>query len=499
MSAMGREVSSGEWSNAQRQQYREKVRQNLDVFERMLAVTSFDPGRFMTGMEMEFSLVGEDLEPAFRNAEVLEAIGDESFVHELARFNIEVNVNPRSLERDGLLTLEKDVWEALAGARTAAASVGTRLAMIGILPTILSHHVTDRGWMSAPKRYSALNDAIMRARGEDMFIDISGPSGERVTMYADSIGPEAACTSMQLHLQVAPADFAAYWNAAQALAGPQLALAANSPFFAGKMLWHETRIPLFTQATDTRSIEYVNQGVRARVDFGDRWITSIFDLFEDNVRYFPALLPELGDEDPVAVLESGQPPELAELRLHNGTIYRWNRPIYDTGGGKPHLRVENRTLPAGPTVTDVLANAAFYYGLLVHLANEDRPVWTQMSFSAANTNFRHGARDGMSARLYWPGYSSIAPDELTLRHLLPLAEQGLARLGVDRTVRDTYLQVIEGRAISRQNGASWQIDTVYALEESGLDRAHALRRMLELYLDLSEAGDPVHTWEVPRL
>ncbi|GAB47589.1 glutamate-cysteine ligase family protein [Mobilicoccus pelagius] len=495
---MGQDVSGGEWSNTQRRQYREKVRQNLDVFERMLAVTSFDPGRFMTGMEMEFSLVGEDLEPAFRNDEVLAAIDDDSFVHELGRFNIEVNVDPRSLEGKGLLTLEKDVCEALAGARAAAASVGTRLAMIGMLPTIMTHHVSDDGWMSTPNRYSALNDAIMRARGEDMFIDISGPSGERVTMYSDSIGPEAACTSMQLHLQVAPADFAAYWNAAQALAGPQLALAANSPFFGGKMLWHETRIPLFTQAADTRSIEFVNQGVRPRVEFGDRWITSIFDLFEDNVRYFASLLPEVGDEDPVAVLESGEPPELAELRLHNGTIYRWNRPIYDTAGGRPHLRVENRTLPAGPTVTDVLANAAFYYGVLVHLAREDRPVWTQMSFSAASTNFRHGARDGMNARLYWPGYSSISPDELTLRHLLPLAEEGLSTLGVDRAARDTYLGVIEGRAISRQNGASWQIDTVYALEESGLDRSVALHRMLEMYLDLSEAGEPVHTWEVPR-
>ncbi|WP_040160787.1 glutamate-cysteine ligase family protein [Mobilicoccus massiliensis] len=495
---MGQEVSSGEWSNTQRQQYREKVRQNLDVFERMLAVSSFDPGRFMTGMEMEFSLLDENLDPAFRNAEVLEAIDDDSFVHELARFNIEVNVDPRSLEGDGLSTLEKDVVQALGEAGRAAQSVGARLAMIGILPTIMVSHVTDDGWMSTPNRYSALNDAIMRARGEDMFIDISGPSGERVSVYADSIGPEAACTSMQLHLQVAPADFAAYWNAAQALAGPQLAIAANSPFFAGQMLWHETRIPLFTQAADTRSVELVNQGVRPRVDFGDRWITSIFDLFEDNVRYFPALLPEISDVDPIEQLEQGEPPDLAELRLHNGTIYRWNRPIYDTAGGRPHLRVENRVLPAGPTITDVIANAAFYYGVLVYLAREDRPVWTQMSFSAASTNFRHGARDGMSARLYWPGYSSISPDELVLRHLLPLAQEGLSTLGVDADVRDHYLSVIEGRALSRQNGASWQRDTVLALEQSGLDRAEALRRMLAIYLDLSEANEPVHTWEIPQ-
>ncbi|GMA39626.1 hypothetical protein GCM10025883_16710 [Mobilicoccus caccae] len=467
------------------------------MFERMLSVSSFEAGRFMTGMEMEFCLIDEDLGPAFRNEEVLEAIDDDAFVHELARFNIEVNVDPRTLEGDGLIGLDHDVCEALTAAQTAAGHVGARLGMIGILPTLMAQHVTEPGWMSRPKRYAALNDAIMRARGEDTFIDISGESGERVTLYSDSIGPEAACTSVQLHLQVAPGDFAAYWNAAQAIAGPQLALAANSPFFAGQMLWHETRIPLFTQAADTRSIELANQGVRPRVEFGDRWITSIFDLFEDNVRYFPALLPETTDEDPVALLDKGEPPELAELRLHNGTIYRWNRPIYDTAGGRPHLRVENRVLPAGPTIIDVMANTAFYYGLLIYLANEDRPVWTQMSFSAASTNFRHGARDGMGARLYWPGYSSISPDELTLRHLLPLAEEGLSQWGVSAEVRDTYLKVIEGRAISRQNGAIWQRDVVFALERSGLDRAAALRRMLQLYLENSEANEPVHTWEIP--
>lgn len=495
---MGQDVSGGEWSNSERQQYREKVRQNLDVFERMLAVSRFDSGRVLTGMEMEFALIGGDMAPAFRNEEVLEAIADESFVHELARFNIELNVDPRGLEGDALRVLEQDVRDALNKADAAARTQGARLGMLGILPTILPEHVTEYGWMSRPTRYAALNDAIMRARGEDTFIDIQGETGERLTMYSDSIGPESACTSVQLHVQVAPSEFAAYWNAAQALAGPQLALAANSPFFGGKMLWQETRIPLFTQATDTRSIELANQGVRPRVEFGDRWITSIFDLFEDNVRYFPALLPEISDEDPVAKLDAGEPPELAEMRLHNGTVYRWNRPIYDTAGGRPHLRVENRVLPAGPSVVDVIANAAFYYGVLAYLATEDRPVWTQMSFSAASTNFRHGARDGMNARLYWPGYSSISPDELALRHLIPLADQGLAAWGVATEVREFYLKVIEGRAISRQNGASWQCDVVHAFERRGLDRMAALREMLALYLENSGTNEPVHTWEVPR-
>ena len=222
-------------------------------------------------------------------------------------------------------------------------------------------------------------------------------------MYADTIAPEAACTSVQLHQLVDPTAFARHWNAAQCIAGIQLAVGANSPFFYGRELWRETRIALFEQATDTRSEELKAQGVRPRVWFGERWITSIFDLFEENVRYFPSLLPVVEDEDPLEVLERGDTPRLQELRLHNGTIYRWNRPIYDVVRGRPHLRVENRVLPAGPTVVDTLANAAFYYGLVRVLADEERPLWTQMSFSAAEENFHACARDGIEARVYWPG------------------------------------------------------------------------------------------------
>src|SRR5512133_3071757 len=201
-------------------------------------------------------------------------------------------------------------------------------------------------------------------------------------MVSNTIMPEAACTSTQVHLQVSPEDFAGYWNAAQAIAGVQVAVGANSPFLFGKHLVAESRIPLFEQSTDTRSEELKAQGVRPRVWFGERWITSIFDLFEENVRYFPALLPITEDEDPLAVLEAGGTPGLHELRLHNGTIYRWNRPIYDVVDGTPHLRVENRVLPAGPTVVDMLANAAFYYGALGTLSEEDRPLGTKRSVAA---------------------------------------------------------------------------------------------------------------------
>ena len=210
--------------------------------------------------------------------------------------------------------------------------------------------------------------------------------------------------------------------------------------------------------------------------FGERWITSIFDLFEENVRYFPALLPETTEENPEEVLAAGRAPRLQELRLHNGTVYRWNRPVYDVVGGRPHLRVENRVLPAGPTVVDVLANAAFYYGALTGLAAEERPVWTKMSFDAAHTNFVAGARHGVDAMFYWPGFGEVPWDELLLRHLLPAGRRGTGRWDVATPVRDRLLGIVAGRCKTRRNGAWWQTETVAAFESRGLSRDQALDR-----------------------
>ncbi|MEI2775585.1 MAG: glutamate--cysteine ligase [Tetrasphaera sp.] len=490
---MGVEVESKSYSREERQRYREKVRQNLDVFERMLASSQFEFERPMTGMELELNLVDDNYQPRFANAEVLAAIADADFQTELAQYNIEMNVRPRPLPGDAALELEEDLRASLNAAEAKARETGARIVPIGILPTIMPEHFAGE-WITENNRYAALNDSIFFARGEDIFIEIEGPTGERVAAYSDTIAPESACTSMQLHLQVSPHTFADHWNAAQALTGPQLALAANSPFFFGKRLHAETRIELFKQATDTRPIELKNQGVRPRVFFGERWITSIFDLFEENVRYFPALLAECADEDPVALLERGEAPSLPELRLHNGTVYRWNRPIYDVVGGRPHLRVENRVLPAGPTMIDVLANAAFYYGVIRVLATEDRPIWTKMSFAACEENFHRCARDGIDARIYWPGFGEVGADELVLRHLLPLAHQGLQEWGVSEKVRTRYLTVIEGRCTTRLNGAVWQTEKVAQHEAAGADRPTALRLMLAEYVERMHTNEPVHTW-----
>ncbi|HET8658442.1 MAG TPA: glutamate--cysteine ligase, partial [Micromonosporaceae bacterium] len=311
------------------------------------------------------------------------------------------------------------------------------------------------------------------------------------------IAPEAACTSLQFHLQVSPETFANYWNAAQAIAGVQVAVGANSPYLYGRRLWAETRIALFEQATDTRSDELKAQGVRPRVWFGERWITSIFDLFEENVRYFPPLLPICEEEDPVEVFRTGGVPRLGELRLHNGTIYRWNRPVYDIMNGRPHLRVENRVLPSGPTVVDMLANAAFYFGLVRTLAEADRPIWSQLPFSVAEENFHSAARDGLSASLYWPRAGEVVASRLVLDRLLPLASDGLNRFGVDPGVRDRLLGIIEQRCVTGRNGAAWQVEAVEEAEQvRGLHRGEALRDMVLRYCANQRNNVPVHDWPV---
>jgi gamma-glutamyl:cysteine ligase YbdK (ATP-grasp superfamily) len=488
---VGRDVEHMVFSREDRRRFRDKTRTCLDALAQMLRESQFDFDRPLTGMEIELNLVDERGEPANVNEQVLNLVADQAFQTEMGQFNIEINVPPREIGGTGLVSFEETVRASLNSADERARTGEALLVMIGILPTLMPRHVSIES-MSANPRYALLNDQIFAARGEDMALDIQGV--EHLSTYTDSITPESACTSFQLHLQVSPAEFAQYWNAAQAIAGVQLALAANSPYLFGTELWRETRIPLFEQATDTRPEELKEQGVRPRVWFGERWITSVFDLFEENARYFPALLPICEDTDPVEQLGRGEMPKLDELSLHNGTIYRWNRPIYAVVDERPHLRVENRVLPAGPTVVDAMANAAFYYGLVRALADHERPVWSQMSFSAAEENFHSGARYGIDAMLYWPGLGSVPAAELVLRRLLPLAREGLDSCGVDPGVRDRLLGIIEGRCVSGTNGATWQVSTLHGLEGE-TDRITALHRMLQRYVENMHSNEPVHTWE----
>jgi gamma-glutamyl:cysteine ligase YbdK (ATP-grasp superfamily) len=489
---MGRDVAAISISREDRRRYRDKVRRCLDVLARMLRESQFEFDRPHIGLEIELNLVDAQGDPLMRNDAALAAIADPAWETELGRFNLEINVPPRELGSAG--DLEQEIREDLDKADRGAQSVGGRLVMIGILPTLRESDINE-DTLSRNDRYRLLNEQVFAARGEAMHIVIDG--AERLDVRAENITPEAACTSAQFHLQVSPEKFPATWNAAQAIAGVQVAVAANSPFLFGRQLWHESRITLFEQATDTRPVELKAQGVRPRVWFGESWITSVFDLFEENTRYFPALLPICSKEDPQTVLDSGEIPSLDELTLHNGTVYRWNRPVYAVVGGRPHLRVENRVLPAGPTVADTVANGAFYYGLLRYLADEERPIWTRMEFSAAEENLHRAARLGVHAPLLWPNTIEGEATELVRRKLLPMAYEGLNRQGVDPRRRDRLLGIIDDRCRTGQTGAAWQIATVHAIEDSyNLDRHDALRLMVRSYIEHMHSNEPVHTWPI---
>ncbi|HET6529270.1 MAG TPA: glutamate--cysteine ligase [Actinoplanes sp.] len=491
---MGKDLSGATFTTEDRTLHRQKVRRCLDVLALMLADVAFDADRRLTGLEIELNLMDQDAEPAMRNAEILANLADPAFQTELGQFNMELNARPRSISGTGFADYEHDILESLGRAEDRAGKADCTLVMIGALPTLRPDHLVLAN-LSANARYHLLNEQIVGARGERFRVDIHGV--ERLRTASDSIAPEAACTSVQFHMQVPPEQFAAQWNASQAISGVQVAIGANSPYLHGRQLWAETRIALFEQATDTRPDELKAQGVRPRVWFGERWITSVFDLFEENVRYFPPLLPIMADEDPVAVLDDGGVPRLTELCLHNGTVYRWNRPVYDIMNGRPHLRVENRVLPAGPTVIDMLANAAFYFGLTRQLAEEDRPIWSQLTFADAAENFHEGARRGIEASLYWPALGEVPVTDLVLSTLLPKAYDGLDRFRVATAQRDRLLGVIEDRCRSGRNGASWQTEAVSAAEHRrGLDRDAALHDMLLRYSALQKANEPVHTWPV---
>lgn len=490
---MGDAVSSDTYTPRQRTTYRRRLEDELERFDRHLQQADFvDQGTI--GLELELNLVDDAMQPHPNNQAVLGLLDDE-YQAEIGSFNVEMNHPPLSIEGDGLARLAEGVEKRLGVVRDAAERAGSHLAMIGTLPTMTAPFLEGDEWMTQENRYAGLNNSILESRGELVKIDLRGE--EKYVRYFESIAPESACTSMQLHLQVAPNRFADAWNASQAIAGVQVALSANSPLFMGHKVWHESRIPVFKQSLDTRTQELINQGVRPRVWFGERWITNVFDLFEENVRYFSPILPE-GRADAGTPFMNGDNPGLHYLNLHNGTIWRWNRPIYDPNGELSHIRVENRLLPAGPTVTDVVADAAFYYGLVKALGEQARPVWSRLTFEAANRNFLAAAQDGIRAEVEWPTLGTVGVAELVEKHLLELAYDGLRALKVDQACADEYLGVIEGRVRARQNGASWQLAALDRVaggsKPATSERADGLARVLRQYLENQRTGAPVHTW-----
>ncbi|ROP45592.1 glutamate--cysteine ligase [Pseudokineococcus lusitanus] len=500
---MGDEVSGTATTPEGRRRYRERLRSQLEVLQRLLDADAFRTDGTLTGMEVELALVGADARPSRANRDVLRTLSDPLVTTELGSHTIELNVPPARMHAGGAQALEEDLRARLEAADVAARAHGARVVMVGIVPTLLPDDQTE-GWMTRSPRYRALDEAVRAQRGEDLLLDIRGDE-ERLLAHSASIAPEAACTSVQLHLQTTPEDFPAVHNAAQLLAGAQVALAANSPFYGGRRLWDESRLPVFAQSTDSRAPELAAQGVRERVLLGREWTTSAHALFADAVRHYPPLLPELGEEDSLRVLSRGGVPRLPELRMQNGTVWRWNRPVYDVVDGAPNLRVENRVLPSGPTVVDMVANAAFWFGAVRALAAREHRPWEgpdAVPFAVAQAGLDAGARRGMRSRLPWPDERTGEvverdADDLVLRTLLPLVHEGLRDWGIEAAVCDRYLGVLEERARTRRTGAQWQHDSVAAAERGGTDRREALHTMLVRYAELMRAGEPVATWAVP--
>jgi hypothetical protein len=367
--------------------------------------------------------------------------------------------------------------------------------MVGILPTLRDQDL-HRGSITDAPRYRALDWSLSRVKSEPFEIEISGRDPEPLQVVRDNIVMEGANTSFQVHLRVDPGDYLDSFNAAQLATGPVLAASGNSPLFLGRVLWEETRIALFEQAADDRDTPGRERLV-SRVAFGTDWLrTSPLDLFEESVRHHEPLLPICGDQDPLLALADDGVPRLDELRLHQGTVWRWNRAVYDSGFGG-HLRIEMRPLPAGPTVVDMLANAAFLLGLTLALAPEAGGWTRRLLFARAHANFYDAARLGLEAELEWPGPDGperVGTTELVPR-LLPEARRGLVEAGVEEEEADRLLAVIGDRVASGQSGAVWQRRALAALEGKG-GRERALPELLERYLELQAGGEPVHTWPV---
>lgn len=491
---MDEDLGEASFTEEDRDRYLGKVTRSMGALRRMLADERFETGRRLVGLEHEFYVVDGGGLPLMVNQQLLDALESDDFQTELGQFNIEFNLAPQKLTGRILRDLEEDLTTSVEHAHRRAADFGGQVAMIGILPTLDDLHVTEEN-ISRNPRYHLLNEQILKMRGEDLVISIAGE--EQLLARASSIMYEAAATSVQLHLEVDPDDLAAVWNASQAAAAVQVAAGCNSPFFLGKRLWRETRVALFEQSIDTRSPELAARGERPRVWFGERWVEGTLDLFEENLRYFPPLLPLLDGEDPDEALARGDVPHLKELALHNGTIYRWNRPVYGVARGKPHLRVENRVLPAGPTVVDAVANAALYFGLVRALVDRDPPITAHLTFGEAASNFFAAARDGLDARLSWPGAGTVPAARLIGDVVLPLADEGLAAWRVDRADRERYLGIIGERCRTGMTGAAWQVKTFDRLREGGLHRGAALVALTRHYLTHMREGQPVHTWPLP--
>ncbi len=469
---------------------------DVKALELMLHENMFESGVRRIGAEQELFMVDDRAQPAPIIEELLERNTDDRIVTELTKFNVEFNMEPLMYGGDCFREMERATSELIEKVRTLSQEVGGEIIMTGILPTAhLSDFALD--YMTPRPRYYALNDALSRLRGGAGQYQIRGI--DELFVKHDSIMLEGCNTSFQNHFQVSPEEFPRFYNIAQVVAAPCLAAATNSPLLFGKRLWRETRIALFQQAVDTRSSNLYLREMSPRVHFGTEWVDeSVLEIFKEDISRFRVLLTTDLSEDPLQVLEEGGVPNLMALQLHNGTVYRWNRACYGITEGKPHLRIENRVLPSGPTVLDEISNAAFWYGLVAGLAEEYEDVSRAMDFDEARHNFIAAARHGLASQFMWLDGTKRPAHELILDTLLPRAEQGLQASDVDPSDIERYLGVIQKRVETQQTGSQWQLDSLARMKDVGT-RAERLSALTQAMVERQKDGQPVHEWSLATL
>lgn len=467
---------------------------DLDALDEMIAQGMIESDQHRLGAEQELVLVDEAYRPAPRAPEILENLKSldraSHITNELARFDIEANIPPVEIGPGMLDELERMLSQSIRTIEDAAEKFGCTPVLTGILPTL---DLRDLGQlnMTPLQRYYELDRVVRQMRGREYELFIKGT--DELSIRFPSIMLEALNTSFQVHFQVSSEDFVLLYNIAQAVAGPVLAACVNSPLLFGRRLWQETRIAIFQQAVDTRRVGGAHRDVMGRVRFGDAWVReSATEIFRNDIARFRPIFGQTEHEDSLEVLRRGGVPKLGSLALHNGTVYRWNRPCYGLTHGKPHLRLENRYLPSGPTVLDEVANAALWIGLMLGGLDAFGDVAAQMPFDHASTNFLRAARQGLDTHLRWLDGKSHSVVSLLLETILPVSRQGLKKVGLNADEIEKYLGVMQRRIESGQTGAAWQIESYSSLCESM--RRGRSQVCLTAAIKANEQAGPVHEW-----
>ncbi|MDA9056921.1 CBS domain-containing protein [Flavobacteriaceae bacterium] len=486
---MGEQKVNTKSDHQARIEFLRHLMEDLKSLEYMFESKMIEDDIVRIGAEQEFCLVNEYWRPAKNALEVLEAINDPHFTTELARFNLEINLDPIELKTDAFKKVENQLKSLLEKAKTAANNNNTKILLTGILPSI-SKHELDLEYMTPFERYYALNEVLKKAKGENFRMNFAGV--DDLPIMHNSVMFEACNTSFQMHLQIAPDDFAASYNWAQTIAGPVLGACVNSPLLLGKELWSETRIALFQQSIDTRRVSFAQTEQQSRVTFGNSWFTgTIVDFYKHEISKFRTLLTKEIKSSSFDELKAGKIPKLTALNLHNGTIYRWNRPCYGVGNGKPHVRIENRYIPSGPTTTDEMANFAFWVGLMKGRPAEFDDIPRILNFKDVKSNFIRAARTGTESIMNWKG-KLIPLDRLVLEILLPISKTGLERMKIDNDDIDKYLGVIRDRLL-KSTGSQWMV-TNYRYLKKQLKPDDALIALTSTLHTNQESYDKVSEW-----